>query len=91
LRRGERHHAELCGAPFLGAVITEPAYRVVRQGGYPALVAGSAGVHGELYAVDAPLLASLDAFEGPGYRRAPVLLEDGTHADAYFGAGGAPE
>jgi len=84
LRRGERHHAELGDAVFLGVVTTVAHYRVARLGPYPALVSGSASVAGELYAVAPDLMPMLDAFEGPGYVRRLVRLSDGGDAEAYF-------
>lgn len=87
LRRGERHHDELSGAEFLGHGRTLPRYALIRLGQYPALLAGTEVVSGELYRVTPERLARLDVFEGPGYRRAYVLLEDGREALAYFAAG----
>jgi gamma-glutamylaminecyclotransferase len=87
LKRGFRHHSELGSARFLGAVRTAMGYGLVRFGQYPALVQASGKrVSGELYSVDAVLLARLDEFEGcPDlYRRDPVTLEDGRAALAYF-------
>jgi gamma-glutamylcyclotransferase (GGCT)/AIG2-like uncharacterized protein YtfP len=84
LRRGELHHDELDGAVFLDVVRTVASYRVGRFGCYPALVPGSTSVLGELYEVPAVKLPALDAFEGPGYRRANVRLFDGSEAQAYF-------
>jgi gamma-glutamylcyclotransferase (GGCT)/AIG2-like uncharacterized protein YtfP len=84
LRRGERHHDELCDAVFLDVVTTVAGYRVARLGPYPALVPGTASVVGELYEVPSGSLAALDAFEGSDYRRANVRLSDGSEAEAYF-------
>jgi len=86
LKRGGKHHDELAGAVWIGAVSTAPRYGVITSGGYPALVAGSSSVSGELYGVTLDALPVLDAFEGPGYRRALVELVDGSQADAYFSA-----
>jgi gamma-glutamylcyclotransferase (GGCT)/AIG2-like uncharacterized protein YtfP len=84
LRRGRAHHAELAGATYEGSLGTEPRYAVIEHAGYPALVAGRTAVDGEVYAVTTEHLARLDAFEGSGYVRAPVLLADGSTALAYF-------
>lgn len=77
LRRGGANHRELRGAAFLGAARTTGGYALVRIDEYPALVAGSQSVAGELYAVDAALLEELDAFEGEAYARDRIELEDG--------------
>ena len=47
---------------------------------------GSRPIGGELYRVDAPTLAALDAFEGhPGlFRRSPIPLAGGGTAFAYL-------
>jgi gamma-glutamylcyclotransferase (GGCT)/AIG2-like uncharacterized protein YtfP len=82
LKRGGRHHAELRGAAFLGEASTAPGYGLeeLRLGGdqYMALVPRprSLGiVPGEVFQVSAELLALLDEFEGPEYRRALIELE----------------
>jgi gamma-glutamylcyclotransferase (GGCT)/AIG2-like uncharacterized protein YtfP len=84
LRRGAENHHELGAAVFLGLVNTAPRYGIVRVGAYPALVAGSTAIAGELYELEHGALRALDAFEGPGYRRALVQLEGGGDAEAYF-------
>ena len=84
LRRGEVHHALLRGAEPLGAIETAPHYRLVESAGYLALVPGGEPIPGELYAVAPQEMPGLDAFEGSGYRRAPVRLADGSAAEAYF-------
>ena len=56
---------------------------------FPALVKGEEAVPGELYEVDAVLLARLDEFEGVEYRRVKIQLEDGSEAFAYLLAEGA--
>lgn len=90
LRRGAENHHELGAAVFLGRVKTTPSYGIARLGVYPALVSGSTSVAGELYRVEEADLPVLDAFEGPGYRRALVRLEDGGAAVAYFLAEATP-
>ena len=84
LRRGAENHHELAGAVFRGVVKTMPSYGIARLGAYPALVSGSTSVAGELYEVEEADLPALDAFEGPGYRRALVRLDGGGDAEAYF-------
>jgi gamma-glutamylcyclotransferase (GGCT)/AIG2-like uncharacterized protein YtfP len=82
LKRGGRHHPELRGAPFLGEASTVPGYALeaLTLAGveYMALVPrprSRDSVAGEIFRVDAELLASLDEFEGPSYRRALIELE----------------
>ncbi|HZP04805.1 MAG TPA: gamma-glutamylcyclotransferase family protein [Terracidiphilus sp.] len=91
LKRGCRNHHVLRAADFLGEAWTEPIYLMVNCGSYPGLVhAGPAregqAIHGELYRVDAPLLAMLDAFEDVPreYTRASIELRNGTPAQSYF-------
>jgi gamma-glutamylcyclotransferase (GGCT)/AIG2-like uncharacterized protein YtfP len=86
LCKGKLHHGELCDSLFLGSSVTQPGYRLVERGAYPALVPGEQAINGELYAVDTALVSKLDAFEGDGYRRKPVRLADATEAEAYFQA-----
>jgi len=88
LRRGFENHGELGGATYLGSLLTEARCALVEREGYPALVRGDEAIAGELYAVDAALLARLDVFEGAGYVRGPVSLADGSVADAYWSADG---
>ena len=52
--------------------------------------AGSTSGAGELYQVEEADLPALDAFEGPGYRRASLRLEGGGDAEAYFLAEATP-
>jgi gamma-glutamylcyclotransferase (GGCT)/AIG2-like uncharacterized protein YtfP len=83
LRRGGSNHRELSGARFLGETRTAANYALARIGEYPALVAGTENVSGELYAVDDALLEELDAFEGEAYIRGLIHLENGRPAVAY--------
>ena len=65
LRRGQRNHALLGSGRLLGPFITRPLYTMLDLGAYPAVVpGGSTAVTGEVYAVDAQILASLDRLEG---------------------------
>jgi gamma-glutamylcyclotransferase (GGCT)/AIG2-like uncharacterized protein YtfP len=84
LKRGGLHHEELADAVCVGVARTAPLYRVAAFGLYPALVFGNTAVTGELYDLVPDALPALDAFEGPGYRRALVELADGSVAEAYF-------
>lgn len=68
LKRGHSHH-RLMGAakPYAPKVWqTAIGYTLVDAGGYPGMVGmpGSSGVEGELYAVPATALLTLDDYEG---------------------------
>lgn len=87
LLQGEANHRVLRGAPCLGACRSEAAFTLHDLGPYPGLVAGGKqAVAGELYAVDAPTLAALDALEEHPevYLRGPLRLEDGRVVASYF-------
>ena len=87
LMRGERYHHLLAKAHYLGPARTEPAFELVDLGTYPAMVPGGhTAVWGELYAVDAPTLATVDELEEHPrfYHRQPIRLEDGAEALAYL-------
>ncbi|HEU4404538.1 MAG TPA: gamma-glutamylcyclotransferase family protein [Polyangiaceae bacterium] len=86
LLRGERNHGRMKGARFLGPARTLARYALYHLGHYPGMTEGTQAVEGELYEVDAGLLAALDAFEGhPTYfRRGPVALEGGGRAEGYL-------
>jgi gamma-glutamylcyclotransferase (GGCT)/AIG2-like uncharacterized protein YtfP len=87
LLSGQRNHAYLCGAAGLGSVYTEPHYRLVDLGSYPALRnSGDDAIRGELYLVSPEILAALDRLEGHPhfYRRGLVTLDDGRLASTYF-------
>ena len=86
LLAGEEHHDLLVKARMLGTGRTEPTYTLFDLGEYPALLAGgTTSVVGEIYAVDADLLAQLDEFEGHPklFKRETIVLADGTDAYAY--------
>lgn len=87
LLRGETNDHRLAGAEPLGPALTVAGYDLLDLGGYPALVAGGAtAVAGELYALAAPALARLDAFEGHPtlFCRTRIRLSTGRTADAYL-------
>ena len=86
LMRGGENHESLNGAAFLGAARTPPRFTLVDLGEYPALVReGQDSVSGELYDVDAALLARLDSLEEHPtvYVRETLRLEDGREAFTY--------
>jgi gamma-glutamylcyclotransferase (GGCT)/AIG2-like uncharacterized protein YtfP len=84
LRRGEPNHHELRNASFLGLARTARRYAVRHVAGFPALLPGTDEVSGELYDVEADLVARLDVFEGETYVRRLIELSDGSSAEAYF-------
>lgn len=87
LMTGESNHAHMRGASLLGPARTAPAFTLHDLGPYPALAArGATSVAGELFDVPASVLARLDRFEGHPdlYVRSPILLDDGTEAQAYL-------
>jgi gamma-glutamylcyclotransferase (GGCT)/AIG2-like uncharacterized protein YtfP len=87
LMRGEHHHDLIAGAEFLREAETPPAYELVLIDYFPALlVGGQTRVHGELYRVDADMLARLDELEEVPhyYLRARITLADGSPADTYL-------
>lgn len=64
LRRGGSNHFRMAGAEFVSAGTI--AGRMYRIDWYPGLVLDATGdeIHGEVYTVDAGMLAALDTFEG---------------------------
>ncbi|MBN8626432.1 MAG: gamma-glutamylcyclotransferase [Planctomycetes bacterium] len=85
LKRGQRNHHFLAAAEYLGTAFTEPKYRIIDCGPYPALLEHPPeeplAIAGEVYRVDGATLAELDQLEDEGrlYRRAviEVLMIDG--------------
>ncbi|MDX1656411.1 MAG: gamma-glutamylcyclotransferase [Candidatus Competibacteraceae bacterium] len=63
LRRGQCNHHWLKGARFLGEHTTEPRFILLDLGVFPGVMTGQGVVMGEVYAIDAPLLARLDYLE----------------------------
>lgn len=93
LKRGCSNHRMMAGAEFVGPARTVAGFRLFNLGGFPAIaaVAGDKdGVVGEVWSLDASVLARLDAFEGVHeglYRRASIALLApfaDKHVDAYF-------
>jgi len=80
LKRGGSNHAQLAGQKFLGEAHTMPGYTLYSLGDYPGMVCQPAdrhGVSGEIWEIDAAVLARLDEFEGVPeglYRREAVPL-----------------
>lgn len=85
LRRGERNHAFLHGARFLGRTTTRPRYTLRHSGLTPGMAEnGHQSVAGELYELDAAHLVRLDRLGGALYQRGEVELADGSAAQAFF-------
>lgn len=88
LKRGERNHGLLARAEFIGGAFTEPKYRLIDCGPYPALVEHSEqpmAIGGEVYRIDEAILRELDRLEDEGrlYRRAVIEAQmiDGPACD----------
>ena len=64
LRRGQEFHGHLEGATFRGEHLTEDRWEMWELDGYPAVTRGGRrAIRGELFAIDAPILARLDELE----------------------------
>jgi gamma-glutamylaminecyclotransferase len=80
LMRGGARHRVLVGQRFLGEARTCPHYALFDLGAYPGLVLSEAegrSIHGELYEIDADLIARLDRIEGAPslFRLEPILID----------------
>jgi gamma-glutamylcyclotransferase (GGCT)/AIG2-like uncharacterized protein YtfP len=86
--RRQPGHGNLAGARFLGEVRTAPRYRLFLVDGWPALAETAepdgAAIAAELYELSEEHVGRLAGIEPPGWRRAPVELEDGRRADAFL-------
>ena len=80
LKRDGRNHRFLAGQQFLGAACTPPGFTLFSLGKYPGMMRApddTAGVTGELWAVDDACLKQLDELEGVAeglYERVTVRL-----------------
>ena len=80
LKRGGGNHAYLAGQQFLGPARTPPGFTLFSLGDYPGMVRApddTAGVAGELWAVDVGCLLRLDELEGVAeklYERVAIRL-----------------
>ena len=80
LKRGGGNHAYLAGQQFIGAAHTPPGFTLFSLGDYPGMVRApddTAGVAGELWAVDVCCLLRLDELEGVAeglYARVAIKL-----------------
>lgn len=87
LMRGERDHALMQGARFVGPASTAPGYRLVDLDVYAAMIVAHDGVvDGELYEISRELRRTLDVHkEVPVlFERHAIALSDGTRADTYL-------
>lgn len=89
MRSGVRHRV-LADQRFLGEVRTRSEYVLFDLGAYPGLVHSASegrAIHGELYEIDANLIARLDRIEGAPclFRLEPIRI-DGCSGEvfAYF-------
>jgi gamma-glutamylaminecyclotransferase len=86
LLRGERDHALLEGASFVGEARTAPSYTLVDLGPYAALLEnGRVSVAGQLYLIDKKQRFAIDVKrECPVlFQRILVRLDDDTTAETY--------
>jgi gamma-glutamylaminecyclotransferase len=87
LLRGLRNHHVLEGARFIATDTTRPAFTLFDLGLFPGMVAGGeTAVVGEVWEVDASVLARLDRLEGHPrfYQRTPIILRSRRHAETYL-------
>ena len=93
LKRGRANHHQLLAAEYLALARTASSFALRVVDGYPALVPGSRAILGELYRIAESALPALDDFEGAGYVRREIELDDGQRAIAYLSSlpeAGAP-
>jgi gamma-glutamylcyclotransferase (GGCT)/AIG2-like uncharacterized protein YtfP len=80
LKRGGTSNGFLASQRFVGAAVTEPAFRLYQLDGYPGMVAaqrGGCSIEGEIWEVDQECLQRLDKWEGTDiglYARVPIRL-----------------
>lgn len=93
LQRGDVRAGALAGARFVGEATTQPLYRLLDCGDYPALVevaGGGGSIAGEVFDVSPADWPRLDDIEGVAerlYERRPVRLNapfDRQPVEAYF-------
>jgi gamma-glutamylcyclotransferase (GGCT)/AIG2-like uncharacterized protein YtfP len=83
---GERDHALLATAEYIGPAVTEPLYQLVELNVYAVLIAdGKVAVHGEVYAVDLETRRRIDvARQVPIlFQRAKIRLADASEVETY--------
>ncbi|NVJ28594.1 gamma-glutamylcyclotransferase [Myxococcus sp. AM011] len=87
LLSGEPNHRLLCGARLVGLARTLPRFTLYDYGPFPALASrGKHAVEGEMYEVDALMLAALDRLEGHPrfYQRTSIALDGAGRVEAYL-------
>ncbi|NRD68041.1 gamma-glutamylcyclotransferase [Corallococcus exiguus] len=87
LLSGEPNHRLLRGARLIGPARTQPRFSLYDYGPFPTLASGGRhAVAGELYEVDALMLAALDRLEGHPhfYQRSPIALDGAGRVEAYL-------
>jgi gamma-glutamylcyclotransferase (GGCT)/AIG2-like uncharacterized protein YtfP len=91
LQRGQTAHALLAGQEFVREACTLPLYRLYDRGRHPCLVEDrelGEAVQGEIWRIDADLLATLDDYEEAGdlFERREIQIADfdGAPVQAYF-------
>jgi gamma-glutamylcyclotransferase (GGCT)/AIG2-like uncharacterized protein YtfP len=83
---GQPEAAKLAGARSLGSATTEPSFDLVDLGTQISLVpGGTTAVRGEVFAIEAALLATIDVQKGHPtmYKRRRIRLDDGREVEAY--------
>lgn len=85
--RRQPGHGNLAGGRFVEDVRTAPGYRLFLVDGWPALAKADDGVSvaAELYELTEEQVERLASIEPPGWRRAPVDLDDGRRIEAFLG------
>ncbi|MBZ4329704.1 gamma-glutamylcyclotransferase [Myxococcus sp. MISCRS1] len=87
LLSGEPNHRLLRGARLIGPARTRPRFTLHDYGPFPALASGGKhAIEGEVYEVDALMLAALDRLEGHPrfYERTPIALDGAGRVEAYL-------
>ena len=84
LKRGGANHQQLDAAEYVAKARTAARFGLRVIDGYPALVAGSRRIVGELYRILVGSLPVLDEFEGSGYVRQEIELDGREPALAYL-------
>lgn len=87
LLSGESNHRLLCGARLIGPARTHPHFTLHDYGPFPALARGGRhAIEGEVYEVDALMLAALDRLEGHPrfYERTSIALDGAGRVEAYL-------
>ncbi|WP_338869466.1 gamma-glutamylcyclotransferase family protein [Myxococcus stipitatus] len=87
LLSGEPNHRLLRGARLIGPARTHPHFTLHDYGPFPALAPdGNHAIEGEVYEVDALILAALDRLEGHPrfYERTPIALDGAGRVEAYL-------